>query len=268
MPHRNMSPCLPLSLSPCLLRTRQLILKCILAALVTLIIPAPLARAQAPDADETPADAPEDDDGRNLPSIDQMELPSFERLMKGPAVDWIVLHTKKVIEVEPVFPRPGTLPEIDQKVKQAMRKAGDPPESEEAKQKRLALSYLPVTLLEGEERDYKLHVRFISSIVYYEEMMLKRIDQLLDDRKVRQAYELISALENRQDAWPGVAARKDRVLFIEAAVRLDERQPQHALALLEALLEKMGTRGGPVSFCAGSRGGIRTIKWSGTGRPG
>ncbi len=212
-------------------------LKCALVALITLI-PAALSRAQPPDREETPVEEPDDEDARNLPSIDKMELPSFERLMKGPAVDWIVMHNKKVIEVEPVFPRPGAKEDIEDKAKKAMRKAGDPPESDETKQKRLALSYLPVTLLEGEERDYKLHVRFINYIVYYEEMMLKRIDQLLEDRKVRQAYELISALEDRQDAWPGVAARKDRVLFVEAAVRLDEHQPQHALALLEALLEK------------------------------
>jgi ABC-type transport system substrate-binding protein len=211
----------------------------LLIALVVASLPvAPLARAQEPDATQAPVETPEDDD-RELPTIDQMELPpSFGRLMKGPAVDWIVMHNKKVIEVEPVFPRPGALEDIDQRAKKAMRKAGDPPETEEAKTRRLALSYLPVTLLEGEERDYKLHVRFINYIVYYEDMMLKRIDLLLDERQVRRAYELISALEERQDNWPGVSARKDRVLFIEAAVRLDEGQPQHALALLEALLEK------------------------------
>ena len=68
---------------------------CILAVLVTLI-PAALSRAQPPDGDEATIEQPDDDDdGRNLPTIDKMELPSFERLMKGPAVDWIVLHTRR-----------------------------------------------------------------------------------------------------------------------------------------------------------------------------
>src|SRR5262249_33509372 len=40
------------------------------------------------------------------------------------------------------------------------------------------------------------------------------------------------------ESWPGVVPRKERLLFTEAAVRLDERQPQHALALLEALFER------------------------------
>jgi ABC-type transport system substrate-binding protein len=143
-----------------------------------------------------------------------------------------------VLEVEPVYPRPGTLEDIKERIAKVMRKAGDPPESESAKRKRLAMEYLPITLMEGEERDYKLHRQFISEIRYYEDLMLKRVDQLLDDRKVRQAYELLTALEERQQSWPGVGSRKERLLFIEAAVRLDERQPQHALALLEALFER------------------------------
>jgi hypothetical protein len=194
--------------------------------------------APADDAEESPTEEPAGDDEPPLPTIDKMELPSFQQLMKGPAVDWIVMHSKKVIVVEPVYPRPGTLEDIDQKVKKLMRKAGDPPETETAKRKRLAAYYLPVTLMEGEERDYKLHVKFIKEIVYYEELMLRRIDQLLDERKVRQAYELLTALEERQELWPGVAHRKERLLFTEAAVRLNERQPQHALALLEALFER------------------------------
>lgn len=188
--------------------------------------------------DESETEEPASDEDEKLPTIDQMELPTFQRLMKGPAVDWIVMYTKKVIECEPVYPRPGTLEDIDKKVRKAMRKSGDPPETDMARQKRLALSYVPVTLLEGEEREYKLHVKYIKEIVYYEELMLRRIDQLLDNRQVRQAYELLTALEERHASWPGVALRKNRILFTEAVLRFEERQHQHALALLEALFER------------------------------
>jgi hypothetical protein len=205
---------------------------------VTLVAIGPGFAAPAEDVEEAPVEEPAGDDEPPLPLIDKMELPSFQQLMKGPAVDWIVMHSKKVLVVEPVYPRPGALEDIDQKTRKLMRKTGDPPESETAKRKRLAAYYLPITLLEGEERDYKLHVKFIKEIIYYEELMLRRIDQLLDERKVRQAYELLTALEERQESWPGVAHRKERLLFTEAAVRLDERQPQHALALLEALFER------------------------------
>jgi ABC-type transport system substrate-binding protein len=194
--------------------------------------------APTEDPEETPAEEPVSEEEQKLPTIDKMELPSFQRLMKGPPVDWIVMHSKKVLEVEPVYPRPGTLDDIEARVKKVMRKAGDPPESESAKRKRQAMEYLTITLMEGEERDYRLHRKFIREITYYEDLMLKRVDQLLDDRKVRQAYELLTALEERQQSWPGIGSRKERLLFVEAAVRLDERQPQHALALLEALFER------------------------------
>src|SRR5262249_2066953 len=177
-------------------------------------------------AEESPVEEPAGDDEPPLPTIDKMELPSFQQLMKGPALDWIVMHSKKVLVVEPVYPRPGTLEDIDQKVKKLLRKSGDPPENDMAKRKRLAAYYLHITWLEGEERDYKLPVKFIKEIVYYEALMLRRIDQLLDERKVRQAYELLTALEERQESWPGVAHRKQRLLLTEAAVRLDEREPQ------------------------------------------
>ncbi len=194
--------------------------------------------ARAADSDEAETEEPASDEDEKLPTLDKMELPSFEKLLKGPAVDWVVMHSKKVIEVEPVQPRPGTLEFIDQRVKKALRKSSDPPDSDDARERRMALYYLPVTLLEGEDRDYKLHVKYIKEIIYHEEQMLRRIDLLLDDRHVRQAYELLTALEDRQQSWPGVKSRKDRLLFTESVVRFDERQPQHALALLEALHER------------------------------
>jgi hypothetical protein len=192
----------------------------------------------AAEEEEPEKEEPASEEDEKLPMIDQMELPTFQRLMKGPPVDWVVMHSKKVIECEPVYPRPGTLEDIDKKVKQVLRKSGDAPETEAAKRKRMALYYLPVTLLEGEEREYRLHVRYIKEIVYYEDLMLRRIDQLLDDRLVRQAYELLTALEERHESWPGAAARKQRVMFTEAALRVEEGKPQHALALLEALFER------------------------------
>ena len=183
-------------------------------------------------------DEPAEVDDEPLPMIDKMELPSFQRLMQGPPVDWLVLHTKKVIVVEPVFPRPCTLEDIEQRIKKLTRRAGDPPETDEAKRKRLELYNLPITLMEGEDREYTLHVKYIQEIVYYEDLMLRRVDQLLDDRQVRQAYELLVALEERQELWRGAVARRERLLFTEAAVQLDERHPQQAFALLEALHER------------------------------
>src|SRR5262245_34666308 len=86
-----------------------------------------------------------------LPLIDRMPLPTFERLMKGPPVDWLVMRNRKVLTIEPLYPRPGTIDDLNQKISRLMRKPTDPPETEAARRKRLAAYYLPVTLSEGED---------------------------------------------------------------------------------------------------------------------
>ncbi|MBS0266184.1 MAG: hypothetical protein JSS02_29915 [Planctomycetes bacterium] len=197
----------------------------------------PLA-AQNPPADDPAAEEAVDEEDEKLPQLKDMELPDFTRLMQGPAQDWLVLKTNKVIVVEPVTPRPGTLDDIAQRVARSARKSSDPPETEEAKRRRLNLGYLQVTLPDNQDQPYRLSAKLIKEIVYYEDLMLRRIDQLLDEKKIRQAYELILALEERQDSWPGIAPRKDRLMFLEAEVRLAAGQEQHALALLESLHER------------------------------
>jgi ABC-type transport system substrate-binding protein len=214
---------------------------CLLATLICIpcVALAQVNKSNPPAESEEPAgNEPIDEEDEKLPLLKDMALPSFQRLMQGPPFDWLVMHTGKVLVVEPVSPRPGTIDDINQRISRATRKAGDPPETEDAKRRRLDLYYLPVTLPEGEEREWRLHTRFLKEIIYYEDLMLRRIDQLLDDSKVRQAYELLLALEARQESWPGVVARKDRLLFTEAVVQSAEGRSQHALALLESLHER------------------------------
>lgn len=195
------------------------------------------AAPAAESEDPAPA-APADEETEDLIKIDKMELPSFSRLMQGPAVDWIVLTNMKVLEVEPLYPRPGTLDDLNARIKQMTRKQGQPAETDEARRKRMAMYHLPLTVLEGEEREYKLHIRYIKEIIYYEELMLQRIDKLLDEKLVRQAYELLVALDQRQADWPGVTPRRERLLSVEAQVQLEAQHPEQSLALLEALHER------------------------------
>ncbi|MFN0050732.1 MAG: ABC transporter substrate-binding protein [Planctomycetales bacterium] len=192
----------------------------------------------APESDQPPAQETGIDEDEELPKLDQMALPSFQRLMRGPPVDWIVLTSQKVLQVEPVSPRPGTLEFYKEKMKPIPRKPGMAAETERERQARLAFSQLPVTLLEGEERDFQMPVRFIRSIIYYEDLMLQRVDKLLDERQVRQAYELLVALDERQADWPGVEPRRDRLLFSEARVQMDAGKPEQALAHLESLFDR------------------------------
>jgi tetratricopeptide (TPR) repeat protein len=165
-------------------------------------------------------------------------LPTFEQLIQGPAYDWIVLTNEKCFPVEPLIVRPGAIDAINAQVKAALRKPGGLSESEEAKRKRLALYYLPVTLTRGEEREYKLHSRFIREIIYFEDQMLQRVDRLLDEKEVRKAYELLVALEARDPKWPGIPPRRERLVATEAAMLADRGELEQALMLLEELYDK------------------------------
>lgn len=205
-----------------------------------------LSQQQAKTADAKPAtpeppaatDPMPEEDSEDLPTIDEIALPSFEQLMKGPPFDWIVLSNKKVFPVEPVAPRPGTLDEINRQIKLLLRKPGDPAETEEAKRRRLAMYYMPVTLTSGEEREYKLHIRFVREIVYFEDMMLQRTDRLLDEKKVREAFELLTALETRDARWQGINSRRERLASVEASVLLERGESEQSLMLLEELFDK------------------------------
>jgi len=183
---------------------------------------------------EQPAAQPDPE----LPTLDKKELPSAAKLLAGPAVDWIVITGDKVLEVEPLYPRPGTLDELNKKLNDFTRLVGANPAREADKAKRNALYYLHVTLLDGDEREYKLHRQYVKEIIYFEDLMLRRIDKLLDERKVLEAFQVLTALEARQTNWSGLVARQERLLFTEAAVTLDAGQSERSLVLLEELHDR------------------------------
>lgn len=189
---------------------------------------------QAETADpDAPVENPEDsDEFVDLPKLESLKRPTFEDLMSGPAVDWILLNGDRVLQVEPVVPRPKTVEKINELIKKATPRGA---ESEEAKKKRLAMFQLPVTLLEGDEREYTLHIKYIRGIQHFEDLMLEEIDRLLEANQIRKAYELLVALEERDADWPGIGPRRERMLFVDAQGKLASGQIEHALALVESL---------------------------------
>ena len=204
---------------------------------------APAAAGQGEGAAETPAgeepaeDPSATDDFNDLPLLETLKKPTFDELMTGPAIDWLVFAREHVLRVEPVVPRPRTVEQLTEQWRKAAPRPGQA-ESEAAKKKRLAIRQLPVTLLEGEDREYLLDIKHIKSIVYHEDMMLEEIDNLLKGGELRKAYELLAALEERDSEWPGIGPRRDQILFVDAQVKLDRSQPEHALALAESLYSK------------------------------
>jgi hypothetical protein len=197
--------------------------------------------AAEPPAGEEPAEDPSaTDDFNDLPLLGTLKKPTFDELMTGPAIDWLVFAREHVLRVEPVVPRPRTVEQLTEQLRKGAPRPGQV-ESEAAKKKRLALRLLPVTLLEGEDREYLLDIKHIKSIVYHEDMMLEEIDNLLKGGELRKAYELLAALEERDSEWPGIGPRRDQILFVDAQAKLDRAQPEHALALAESLHAKNAT---------------------------
>lgn len=186
------------------------------------------------------------DEQADLQTLAEMEknLPSTAEFLEEPPFDWVVLQSDKVIVVETVEPRPNTLEKMKETIKEhakflsrPVRTDADKEALEAARVKQAKLSYLPMQLTAGEasERGFKLHMRHIKQIIYYEDLMLRRVDAELNEHKPAEAFELLAALIRRDPAWPGLSQREERLLSMEATAKLQKQEPEAALIYLEDL---------------------------------
>ncbi len=167
------------------------------------------------------------------PKYSEMVLPSGEDLLRGKPFDWIVLRTEDVLVVEPTSPRPDPLGRLTLRHKQAevvyfralkyrparmaeadqllqrdrgadadkVRAAVEVPLA--AARNRMqdcqaALQKLAVTLLDDSvDPDYVLETRFIQRIVHYEDLVLRRVEQLVAEGRVSLAYDLMLLVGRR-----------------------------------------------------------------------
>lgn len=213
-------------------------------------------KSSAESTDEPPVDDksenPTSDDQSALMTLEEAErtLPSATALLEGPPIDWIVLHSGRVIRVEPVDPRPdadnsaNTIDKIQASIKKNALALPPRPKGNEdrtayeaAYVKHTAMYFLLVTLAEEDEKgtDFRINIKHIRQIIYFEDLMLRRIDRLLDQKKGSEAFELLTALKDRAPHWSGIDERVDRLLFVEAAIRVRQQAPEEALVFLEDL---------------------------------
>jgi hypothetical protein len=186
----------------------------------------PMPADDAEDAAPLPAELDDAEDFKQLTALENKPIPSMERLLKGPPIDWLVItRANKVLEVEPVTPRPDTL----LKIAESNRKP--PPE----KARRERQTSLEIVLLKNGEDDgaYRINVAHIKQFVYHEDLCLQRTDLLLNEERTSDAFELLTAVQQREPNWPGLAARRERLRFIEAGQKLKKQLPEQALALFE-----------------------------------
>jgi tetratricopeptide (TPR) repeat protein len=204
----------------------------------------PEAAAETEEAPTPPAELDDSEEFRQLPVLETKPLPTLERLLKGPAVDWLVLiRANKVIEIEPVKSRPDTLLKITEAVRKARQTplpkviGTDDSAREAEKIRRHGLTQLEIVLLKNGEDDgaYRINIIDVKQIVHYEDLMLQRVDLLLDAENAHDAFELLTAVQQRDPSWPGLADRRARLRFVEANHKLKQKLYEQALALFETV---------------------------------
>ena len=217
-------------------------------ALVAVLLSASPAAAQ--DEEETP-----------LPTLGEMktQIPTMEELLTGDPVDWIILKSnlkkgdeRDVLVVQPVYPRPGTIQKMAEErenlklsAKRPKQEAGETDEEYQTRLARLLdeATFLTVSLPEDptdtdpdSAAEYRLNVaRNVDQIVHSEDLMLMRTDILLNEKELDKAFELLLVVQRRVPGWPGYTNRRNRLLFEEAKLRMEEGQLEEALAFFEEL---------------------------------
>lgn len=218
---------------------RQVVLACLMVALV--FLPAfPVAAAPQQDAGEELLDLPlqADRENKKLPTREELELPSVADLLQKPAVDWIVLQDGHVLIVEPISIRPNAIQILKEKYDESSKwpRGREPEERELQRLRRLRLLYLDVVLPDSDGTPLQLNIdKFVSEILYHEDLMLRRIDQLLKDNRLQEVFEMLLVLDRRHPGWPGYDQRYHRMLLQEARTRFENEQYSDALVSLESI---------------------------------
>jgi ABC-type transport system substrate-binding protein len=195
---------------------------------VSLITLASSARTYG-QADERP-------DRTAFPTLEEMQLPSTATLMNDDPFDWVVLKDDQtVIVVEPLYPRPDTLARRDEERRELEKIR----RRTEAERKRLdELRFLTLNLSGDVLTEYRLPVSSVERVILHEELILQRVDQLLDAGDIRQSYDLLLAVDRSLPDWPPAVPRFERLLLTEAKQRSDAGDIYAALALLDELARR------------------------------
>ncbi len=105
---------------------------------------------------------------------------------------------------------------------------------QELRQQREKAQSIQINLTDVEEvTSYEIQTRDIVAVIQHEDLMLRRIDQLLESQQADEAFEMLLVLTRREPDWPGVRERENRLLLVSAQLRLDADDPEAAFVLLE-----------------------------------
>ncbi|WP_339734424.1 ABC transporter substrate-binding protein [uncultured Gimesia sp.] len=196
------------------------------------------AKAAADKKDSPETAPPEEEKEPPLPKIEEMQIPTVEELLKKPPVDWIVLENDYVLIVEPIYPRPDTLGQLDVAMKESYNwpKPKSKAEIDEQRKMRAAYNFLLLTLVNDKENpEYRIQRKNVKQVIHHEDQILKRIDELLKLNDLKTAFELLLILDRKHRDWPGFDQRQQRLLLLEARDKQKSQQYDNALAFIDDL---------------------------------
>ena len=215
-----------------------------------------------------------------LPKLATMETPTAEVLLRADAddkeFDWVVLKApvaedRRVVVVNPLFPRPDTL----QKQEEEFRKleASRPQNQKEREQRTNRLKSLKKLMftLPGDLTEYAVPVEQVDQILFFEDLMLQRVDLLLQSGDFRTAYELLLRVETELPGWEKSVPRFEKLLLVEASERAAAGEIYAAFALLDEVFQRnpasaelpsrVGTIIGPMIDAAVAAGDYRKARY-------
>ncbi len=184
-----------------------------------------------------------------LPKLTDMQLPTADELLRaddpnGKAFDWIVLNAsleadRVVLVVSPLETRPDTLKKMAETYdKIEVSKPKNDEERAERTMRLKNLKQLIVKLPGNAVAEYYLPISTINHIILFEEIMLRRVDELLKEGDIRTAYELLLRVEKEFPAWELSKPRFENLLLVESGLRARDGDIYAALALLDELANR------------------------------
>ncbi|MEW4488112.1 ABC transporter substrate-binding protein [Thalassoglobus sp. JC818] len=182
-----------------------------------------------------------------LPTLEEMTLPTAEQLLNDPPKDWVVLNTGGVLTVESVNPRPDTLAlrqaEIEAKEEERRRLPVEQRDRLSREIDDLNQFFVSLPNVQGNP-EFKFPLRRIVEIIHHEDLMIRRIKELLKVDEINPALELLTRLQRTRSDWPGLNEVYIDLLFVDTRIRVDNGDYSSSLMLIDELLEKDKTYGG------------------------
>ncbi|HUG20098.1 MAG TPA: hypothetical protein VMM56_14030, partial [Planctomycetaceae bacterium] len=174
----------------------------------------------------------------DLPLLEDMKIPTMDTLLNEDPVDWIILKIGRVIVSRPISPRPNTLIQLEKELDKLRLQPLSGDAGQRAQQLNERKKYMFVSggfLGGGASPEFLVAVDKIETIWHHEDLIVKRIDLLLNAGELDKGYELLVELRRIKSDWPGLADEHKKLFSLDGKRLLDDGRPFDALVRFEDL---------------------------------